>query len=239
MLSKISNKIKVSYIPNKGYGIIAVKDIKPNEVLIIDDIVTIDIKKPEQIYSDIFQLLYKVLNDSILTKKFMMLYPKNTSNCNIKLDIHTIMIELNKVKLYNKLMYEYFTTNFTQNELLLYTMKYTCNAFQYKDGLPSFLFTGRLLNHSCLPNVIFNCMEDTNKMVFVSIKHIKKGEEVCDNYVNILDSVEQRKKRLLEQYGFECNCERCIIEQYKKHDEYKYIANEIVNKKHNWLLQIY
>jgi bacterioferritin-associated ferredoxin len=88
------------------------------------------------------------------------------------------------------------------------------NAFEL-NGKPSLLFTGLLLNHSCLPNVIFGLKN--KEMVFVAVKNINKGDEICDNYIDITLSKFDRMSQLREQYGFDCQCSRCI-----HHDEFVY-----------------
>jgi hypothetical protein len=239
----ISSKIKAVNIPNKGYGFVATQRIKPNEVLITDDIITVEDK---YIFSDIFQLLYKVFNNPNLLKKFMALYPKKITP-KIKMDSKMLATELDKVKTTNKTMYNYFVSNFTESELVLYCMKYMCNAFCYnelpapkesvvglacgaKQPLPAFLFVGRLLNHSCMPNTVFNQVGD--KMVFISVRAIEKGEEITDNYVPIIDPYHVRQKRLREQYGFECCCTRCLTESKKKYTlQYDAEIDRIIRKK--------
>lgn len=201
-MSYLDSRLKKTIIPNKGFGIIATDEIKKGELLIKDIPFTITSNK---IYSEIFQLIYQALNDSNIAKKFMKLQPKSLDNYNIHKN--KIKMELNKVKTINIDMYNFFINNYTFDDILLLCAKYMSNAFEFK-GKPSFLFTGTLLNHSCLPNVIFG--EKDGYMIFIAVKDIQKGDEICDNYIDITLPKKERKKHLLEQYGFECCCERCI-----------------------------
>ena len=234
------NNFKQVNIQNKGVGLVATRDINKGEIIIIDTPITINTYDNNHIYSDIFQLLYKVLNNTQLTKKFMKLCPKNLikeePSKNYDNLIKNITTELNKVKSINKQVYDFFVTNYSKDELLLYCLKYMCNAFDYM-GKPSFLFTGTLLNHSCLPNTIF--IPTNGKVIFISARQIKKGEELTDNYVNILDDINIRKKRLLEQYGFDCSCDRCIKLDYNRSTKLDDLAKELIEFKNNCLQKKY
>ena len=66
-----------------------------------------------------------------------------------------------------------------------------------------------LLNHSCDPSVVRHCYRDV--CVVRALKHIKKGEEIIDNY-GFLYAVEEkldRIKHLADQYYFTCQCVPC------------------------------
>lgn len=66
-----------------------------------------------------------------------------------------------------------------------------------------------LLNHSCDPSVIRHCYQDV--CVVRALKHIRKGEEIIDNY-GFLYAVEEkhnRIKHLANQYYFTCQCVPC------------------------------
>ena len=201
-MSYLSNKLKKTYISGKGYGFIANSNINSGEILIEDVPFTITSNK---IYSDIFQLLYEVFKNKLMLLQFMKLCPKLLENHAENKE--KILQELLKVKNHNIEIYDFFVNNYTTNEIMLFCTKYMRNAFSFKDK-PSFLFIGTILNHSCLPNTIFG--EVDGKMVFKAITNIKKGEEIYDNYIDITLHKNERQKYLLEQYGFSCNCDRCV-----------------------------
>ena len=46
-------------------------------------------------------------------------------------------------------------------------------------------------------------------MVFVASRDIKIGEEICDTYIDLFLNKKDRQTRLLNQYGFNCECNRC------------------------------
>lgn len=207
----IMSRVPIRDNPNKGYGMIANRDIAKDEIVFIDDVITLD--KDTVIYSDMFQLLYKILQDKKLTKKFMRLCPKTTDDITKRIKTE-VFDELNRIKQIDRTMHSFFVSNYTEDDILLYCLKYVRNAFNFRDK-PSILFIGRMLNHSCNPNTVFKPYDNDhygNKMVFICCRNIKKGEEITDSYVDIKYDINKRKKRLKEQYGFDCECDRCKIE---------------------------
>ena len=62
-------------------------------------------------------------------------------------------------------------------------------------------------NHACNANV--RKIRDGRKMVFIAKCDIEEGEEACISYGCVEDTVEERRKRLLEHYHFLCACNRC------------------------------
>jgi len=74
-----------------------------------------------------------------------------------------------------------------------------------------------MLNHSCAPNTM-NYVVDTAKqgiMIVRAAKAIAQGEEVTISYMGRpqLQPVGPRQVKLLSDYGFECDCQRCLQEQ--------------------------
>lgn len=67
-------------------------------------------------------------------------------------------------------------------------------------------------NHSCEPNCfsVFNAGRG-NRMV--AARDIQPGEELVFSYVNTLDRPDVRKKKLSEDYYFECSCPKCVREE--------------------------
>lgn len=202
----IDRRLKKTIIPNKGYGFIAKELIKAGEI-IIKETPSITIQENE-IYSDIFQLLYLILSDQQLKEKFKTLAPDTIDN--ISINESNIMNELKKkVSSKNNILYEFFAQNFSAKEIMIYCAKYMCNAFEFQNK-PVILFTGTMMNHSCLPNVIFG--EKDNQMCFMTVRDIDKGEEICGSYIDITLPTNKRKKHLKEQYGFDCSCKRCSLQ---------------------------
>ncbi|CAN6470295.1 unnamed protein product [Victoria cruziana] len=82
-----------------------------------------------------------------------------------------------------------------------------------------------LFNHDCLPNACrfdyFDNPGDGNTDIIVRALHdIPAGREICLSYFPVNWNYKDRQKRLSEDYGFTCNCDRCQIEiKWKDEDE--------------------
>jgi len=227
-MNYIDTRIKKTIILNKGYGFVAKKNI-PKGTIIIKEQPPFFLDNNEKNISDMFQLLYKILtcNNKKKIKQFMNLVPNITTkftDFNAKIEI-----ELDKLKNSHLChIYNFFKENYTSNEILLFCIKYICNAFDFGGG-SAILFIGTLLNHSCMPNVIF--YRKNNLMYFVAARDIDAGEEICDNYVDITLKRKVRQQRLLNQYGFQCECVRCSTKRNRL--EYDNYAKSLVAQKKN------
>lgn len=206
----MDSSIEKVIIPGKGYGLVAKENIKSGTVIIREKPAFI-IPKDEYIFSEMFQLLYHVLtsDDEDKINQFYNLAPKEIFNPKFaKKKIRKELKNIKKIKgAYPKIIYNYFC-NYDENELILLFHKYMCNAFKFGNRGPSLLFNGTMLNHSCVPNIIYGIKD--NKMHFTTVRDIEKGEELTDSYINIKIHYKKREKRLKKQYGFECKCERCL-----------------------------
>merc|ERR1719382_1892924 len=67
------------------------------------------------------------------------------------------------------------------------------------------------LNHSCVPNLKIIFPRNSASLTAVSLAPINPGEELCISYILQDADVKVRQRRLLE-YGFTCNCPRCLQE---------------------------
>lgn len=69
------------------------------------------------------------------------------------------------------------------------------------------------INHSCEPNVqvLYQYSHEYNNIqaYLKVLKPILPNEELLQSYINQYDSYNNRKKSLAD-YGFECNCNKCI-----------------------------
>jgi SET domain-containing protein len=81
-----------------------------------------------------------------------------------------------------------------------------------------------MLNHSCLPNVIFG--RSGTDYVFVTVRDIEANEEICDNYCDITLDRSSRQSYLSNQYGFTCKCDRCLKNNKKMDSVAKQIERE-------------
>ncbi|XP_042496128.1 histone-lysine N-methyltransferase ASHR2 [Macadamia integrifolia] len=79
-------------------------------------------------------------------------------------------------------------------------------------------------NHDCLPNACrFDYVDsagDRNTDVIVRAIHdIPEGQEICLSYFPVNWNYADRQRRLLEDYGFTCQCDRCKVEMNWKEEE--------------------
>ncbi|KAJ8485206.1 hypothetical protein OPV22_017691 [Ensete ventricosum] len=73
-------------------------------------------------------------------------------------------------------------------------------------------------NHDCLPNACrFDYVdqggERNSDIVVRAIHDIPEGREVCLSYFPVNWGYAERQMRLLEDYGFRCECDRCVVEK--------------------------
>ena len=115
--------------------------------------------------------------------------------------------------------------NFVAGLILSHLQAFPCNAHEISEleikkgdiaaSLPLEIGAGiystlSLFNHSCDPVANRNFYGDT--CVVRTIKPVKKGEEISDNYgaVYAVHSWEERRAKLEPQYYFKCACQACM-----------------------------
>ncbi|CAK7335992.1 unnamed protein product [Dovyalis caffra] len=74
-----------------------------------------------------------------------------------------------------------------------------------------------LFNHDCLPNACrFDYVDTANNgntdIIVRMIHDVPQGREICLSYFPVNNNYSTRQKRLLEDYGFTCDCDRCKVE---------------------------
>ncbi|XP_075085459.1 histone-lysine N-methyltransferase ASHR2 isoform X1 [Nicotiana tabacum] len=89
-------------------------------------------------------------------------------------------------------------------------------------------------NHDCLPNACrfeyvdsdVNNRSNTDMIVRV-IHDVPEGREICLSYFPVNFKYSDRQKRLKEDYGFACNCDRCVVEaNWSDHEDDDAMDNE-------------
>jgi len=70
-------------------------------------------------------------------------------------------------------------------------------------------------NHDCAPNAAV-VVSPTGDLTVTALKDIADGEEITISYTDIKEDCEKRRATLLQHYGFECKCARCVEEQRKE-----------------------
>lgn len=79
-------------------------------------------------------------------------------------------------------------------------------------------------NHDCLPNAcrfdyVDGGTEGNTDMIIRMIHDVPEGREICLSYFPVNLSYPQRQKRLLDDYGFSCFCDRCKVEAKWSHED--------------------
>lgn len=72
-------------------------------------------------------------------------------------------------------------------------------------------------NHDCLPNACrfdyVDSASDGNADIIVRMIHdVPQGREICLSYFPVNLNYANRQRRLMEDYGFVCDCDRCKVE---------------------------
>ncbi|KAK9117229.1 hypothetical protein Sjap_016176 [Stephania japonica] len=83
-------------------------------------------------------------------------------------------------------------------------------------------------NHDCLPNACcFDKLDNPTSgggsncdMIVRAIHDISQGREICISYFPVNWNYADRQRRLREDYGFECGCDRCQVESKWKHQDH-------------------
>ncbi|KAK9108151.1 hypothetical protein Syun_024162 [Stephania yunnanensis] len=83
-------------------------------------------------------------------------------------------------------------------------------------------------NHDCLPNACcFDMLDNPTgsggncDMIVRAIHDISQGREICISYFPVNWNYADRQRRLSEDYGFECGCDRCQVESKWKHQDHE------------------
>ncbi|KAF8010256.1 hypothetical protein BT93_J1021 [Corymbia citriodora subsp. variegata] len=79
-------------------------------------------------------------------------------------------------------------------------------------------------NHDCLPNACrfdyVDAASDGNTDIIVRMIHdVPQGREICLSYFPVNLNYVNRQRRLMEDYGFTCDCDRCKVEANWSDDE--------------------
>lgn len=95
------------------------------------------------------------------------------------------------------------------------TFKPVANIFSY-------------FNHSCAPNLLtINSPEYGNRLICVTVRPIKKGEQLYVNYIDTQTRCSDKYLQNIERrcflhsiFGFECECENCESNSWPRHDNH-------------------
>jgi len=96
------------------------------------------------------------------------------------------------------------------------------NIYSEAVGFGLFPIVGLLINHSCQPNCIYIYNNSTQCMEYHAIVDIDRNIEINVAYINIYQSIVDRRNELLFNRYFYCYCNRCC--------NYDYMINELEKK---------
>lgn len=65
----------------------------------------------------------------------------------------------------------------------------------------------QFFSHTCVPNILYRYYSGSR--VFITIRPIKKGDQLRICYVDPLKTKEERQQELMERYQINCDCIRC------------------------------
>ena len=116
-----------------------------------------------------------------------------------------------------------------------YSNCYNTDSFSCDGGSCISALASRI-NHGCVPNATFSYVPPSAAMAkgqvrFHAIKSMSANKEIVACYEkNIFLTREQRQRRLMLDYGFQCNCEACVPKTrfWEKSDERRRAMAECV-----------
>eukprot|EP01102_Stenamoeba_stenopodia_P007148 TRINITY_DN1995_c0_g1_i3.p1 TRINITY_DN1995_c0_g1~~TRINITY_DN1995_c0_g1_i3.p1 ORF type:complete len:182 (+),score=42.90 TRINITY_DN1995_c0_g1_i3:742-1287(+) len=73
------------------------------------------------------------------------------------------------------------------------------------------------VNHSCLPNITYQCNED-HRLTILAKRDIRAGEELCAAYRDMGDASYEDRQLMLKKWNFVCGCPRCKAEEEESID---------------------
>eukprot|EP01084_Bolivina_argentea_P038896 71904_1 len=196
--SKLFNFVS---IPFKGYGLIASKKIKKNAIIFSEKaLFSLNIKTSDDPIDKWFDAYNK---SSPKTKELIqLLYSKNESWIKYCSELICLFDSVRpKFKGFYSI-HDRIITNVYR--------KMAPNGKMY-----DVIFnTISRINHSCEANVKLK-LRDVNGCDVVAVRDIQKGEEITSSYLceeELKMDVIQRRMKLLEEYVFYCECNRCCSE---------------------------
>ena len=102
----------------------------------------------------------------------------------------------------------------------LYGDEITASGIAGTNGIPfshfgrcycSVFATVSRFNHSCEPNTCYNWNGALGQLTIHASKRIEAGSEVTICYLGSLMPRPQRQRQLLQDFGFECMCAKCVL----------------------------
>ncbi|KAF2970157.1 hypothetical protein GQX73_g3464 [Xylaria multiplex] len=184
----------------RGLGCFATRDIRPGEIVLVD-YTPIHVTDTDDwaVAANEIVTIYESL-DEHQQREWQSLHGHYRADS----------VEAYKKYLAKQMPDGSFFTETEQRRYLSLLVSFDCNNFDNgQEGSALFLRAARF-NHSCDPNVSYECEEDPNRWVAIAYRDIKKGEELCINYIPTYLTTDRRRRATNTMWGFNCECTRCL-----------------------------
>ena len=211
----ISDKIIIQQDKTKGLVLIAKEDINKGTLIIASkaiECISKEDKKQKKFYyqKDGYQikLLNKIKERMIYCKEDISeiyeLYDKTNINLSLEERKQNYINNSSKKDIIITENMAGIFSNSIATKLYLYDEFDTALGIFY---YPSFM------SHSCNPNT--KILGIGNFVFIFTERLIKKNEEITTSYTESTEEYKKRQEKLKKYYGFECQCELCLVEKNK------------------------
>ncbi|GAW11828.1 hypothetical protein ANO14919_011800 [Xylariales sp. No.14919] len=182
----------------KGLGCFATKDIKPGDIVLVDytPIHGLEPDDWEARVNDVVAI-YETLDER-----------EKQAWDSLHVYYRPAIAEVYIQKLAKQKADGSFYTEQEQQHYLNLTLAFNSNCFGGPDGDSLFLGAARF-NHSCDPNLSYECSNEANRWVARACRHIVAGEELFITYIPTHEDTKSRQRSTLKQWGFTCGCDKC------------------------------
>lgn len=221
-------------LPNKGRGLIAKKDVKAGELLMVckpivhtslpdaedEELLStqFDWERTKTVNSagmqeNVVKLCMKALDYPQFLYQLYVLAEAKVSNQNQNVSVNFNEYSASKLSELRKETIPSLDVNRVRGVI-------ETNSFG-GEGTSSLYFQSSFLNHSCTPNVRIVHPANRKMQILLAVRDVKEGEELTVSYFvpNIKDFslIEDRKR--MENWGFtSCGCDLCLLLDEKKHE---------------------
>ena len=197
-----------------GLGVHTTQDIPANTIVLKEKLYFLNKRPVDNCTKHKIEIIKKMLNEENSKSYLLNLTP-------YKLD--------NTMNIYNynddvKDLHMKYLPELDPNTMLLYLYKITRNSFNYNYysdySVGAFCFYGTKLNHSCEPNVDYHLNKQDDTIIFKTTKDIKADGELFISYIDVNHCKCSRQNNLKEDYGFDCECEKCKTTDYCREEKH-------------------
>ncbi|RWA12582.1 hypothetical protein EKO27_g2538 [Xylaria grammica] len=182
----------------KGLGCFATKDIKPGDIVLVDYTPIHGVAPNDwETRADDVVAIYETLDER-----------EKQAWDSLHVYYRPAVAEIHIQKLAKQKADGSFYTEQEQQHYLNLILAFDSNCFDGPDGDSLFLGAARF-NHSCDPNLSYECSNEANRWVARAHRHIVAGEELFISYIPTHKATKGRQRTTLKQWGFTCGCDKC------------------------------